>query len=296
MEKNVIILLSIILFSIILIIGVLLYLNNNLSEPNAESTINVTITSFNYTGSSNPVGVVWNDMFLLTYVNNEAIDVYNTTISFCTNSTFEMSRSIGVFDSTPPHYYIGDFLMGEKYSLGLIKANETSEFHGCIWNSLGDTSKVHGAAFIVTLESNGTLLDQETIYLQGSQNPADVTCTYHKTSLEVVGEDTKVVLLVAANYNRGNQVTIRYDDFYLSPYYTKNDAYNTPLSGNKTAPFETGAITIDSNNRNSTFQLTFQFPTNHNGYPITNYPLVYPGSSENPKIIEVIHEDLLDKE
>ena len=105
-------------------------------------------------------------MFLLTYTNNGTTDVDNITITFSTNSTFEMSREIDVFEPAPNlNNSIRSFVMGEPYSLGTIKANETKEFIGCIWNYLGDSSKVHGFAFTATLKSNDTFLDQATIMI-----------------------------------------------------------------------------------------------------------------------------------
>jgi hypothetical protein len=186
--------------------------------------------------------------------------------------------------------------MGEPYSLGLIKVNETREFHGCIWNSLGDTAKVHGATFTATLKSNDTFLDQATIYLQGSQYTSNITCTYHRISSEIVGNDTRVVLLVTANYNRGEQVTLKYDNFYVDPIHIQNDKYNSPLFANRVVPFETGSVTIDTYNRSSTFQLTFQFSTNYKGFPVSSYPLDYHLDSYDSDFIEIIYENLLNKD
>jgi hypothetical protein len=134
--------------------------------PTTATKPEAHITDFYLNGYYNPVGVVWNDMFLLTYANNGTTDVDNTTITFSTNSTFEMSREIDVFEPAPNvNNSIRSFVMGEPYSLGTIKINETKEFIGCIWNYLGDSSKVHGFAFTATLKSNETLLDQETVMI-----------------------------------------------------------------------------------------------------------------------------------
>lgn len=280
----------------VLMLGVIIYLSNNISSQNSRVAINVKITSFNITGYSNPVGIVWNDQFVLTYFNNETIDVCNTTITFSTNSSFQMRREIGVFDSVPPHNYVGGFMMNEPYPLGNIRANETKEFHGCIWNNLLDSAKVHGASFTATLQSNDTILDQATIYLQGSQNPSDITCTYHKLSSVTVNDDTSVVFLVTATYNRGNQTVLSYDNFYVGPIHTTNDTYSSPVFANEVKPFEIGSITLDPQNANSTFKLTFQFPTNYKGYPVSSCPLGYHLNSYNRNFIEIIHENLLDKD
>jgi hypothetical protein len=134
--------------------------------PTTATKPEVYITDFYLNGYYNPVGVVWIDMFNLTYTNNGTTDVDNITVTFTTNSTFEISREIDVFEPVPnQNNTIRSFVMGEPYSLGNIKANETKEFIGGIWNYLGDSSKVHGFAFTATLKSNETLLDQETVMI-----------------------------------------------------------------------------------------------------------------------------------
>lgn len=151
---------AVILFIALLFIGVAVYFGTTPKSP-AESGLNVSVTGFNLTGYYNPVGVVWNDMFNLSYTNNGAEDVDNVTVAFNTNSTYEMDRQIGIFGSGS----IGDYSMGADIPLGAIKANETKEVIGCIWNYLGDTSKVHGFAFTATLKTNSTLLSQSTIMI-----------------------------------------------------------------------------------------------------------------------------------
>lgn len=148
------------------------YGNSNITYVGGHSLIinvgaaNVGITEFLLNGYYNPVGVVWIDMFNLTYANNGTTDVDNITITFTTNSTFEISREIDVFEPAPnQNNTIRSFVMGEPYSLGSIKADETKEFIGGIWNYLGDSSKVHGFTFTATLKSNDTFLDQATIMI-----------------------------------------------------------------------------------------------------------------------------------
>jgi hypothetical protein len=134
--------------------------------PTTTTKPEVHITDFYLNGYYNPVGVVWIDMFNLTYTNNGTTDVDNITINFTTNSTFEISREIDVFEPAPnQNNTIRSFVMGEPYSLGNLKANETKEFIGGIWNYLGDSSKVHGFAFTATLKCNDTFLDQATIMI-----------------------------------------------------------------------------------------------------------------------------------
>jgi hypothetical protein len=161
---NRLVIVTVILFIAFLFTSVAIYLGTT-TKPSAESSLNVSVTGFNLTGYYNPVGVVWNDMFNLTCTNNGSADVDNLTVTFSTNSTFEMDREIDIFGPTPPQGYSGEYKMGADIPLGAINANETKEVAGCIWNYLGDSSKVHGFAFTATLKSNGTLLAQSAIMI-----------------------------------------------------------------------------------------------------------------------------------
>ena len=145
-------------FIVVLIIGILVSLNSY--PPDTTLKVNVKITSFNYTGYINPVGIIWSSAFVLNYLNNGTIDVDNVTITITTNSTYELDRTIEVFNSTYPHYYIEEFKMGEPYPLGLIKAGEEKQFHGAIFNDLTDSAKISGFAIMATLKSNDTVLDE----------------------------------------------------------------------------------------------------------------------------------------
>ena len=150
----------------ILIIGIVVSLNSNLpnsNPPNNTLKVNVKITSFNFTGHNNPVGTVWNTAFVLNYLNNGTIDVDNVTITFTTNSTYELDRKIEVFNSSHPHYYVESFRMGEPYLLGSVRAGEEKEFYGDILNDLTDSAKIWGFAIVATLKSNDTFLDQATM-------------------------------------------------------------------------------------------------------------------------------------
>ncbi len=148
----------------ILIIGILVSsLSNNNQNGAPQPITEVKITDFYLNGYSNPVGVSWNNAFVLYYINNGSTDV-NVTITFSTNSTYKMDREIFVFNSTPPHYLVGSNMMGEPYSLGIIKAGEAREFYGEVMNSLSDSSKLGGFAFVATLKSNDIILDQSEVY------------------------------------------------------------------------------------------------------------------------------------
>jgi hypothetical protein len=275
----------------ILTVGILVYLGINSSNQSVEPA-NVTITSFNLTGYNNPVGVVWNDAFVLNYTNNGLTDVNNVTIAFTTNSPYQIKRELSVFDSAYPHYYISALTMGESYLLGVIKAGEYKEFHGEVWNNLEDAAKMGGYAFFATLKSNDTILDQAQLSIPKFETH-NITCTYHQISLENIEADTKVAFLVTANINNGSQATLSFDKFYLTAMYSENVTTSYPITHiSDVAPWETGSITLDNGNRTSSFQLTFQFPSYFRENPVSSYTLAYSLAYSNS--IEVIHEGLLD--
>ena len=122
--------------AVILITVILVYLSSN--SPKETLKANVKITSFNYTGSSNPGGIRWDSCFVLEYLNNGTIDVHNVTITLTTNSTYELDREVWVYTLSKPHYFIGSFEMGKPYSLGSIKAGEEKRLYGGICNDLTD--------------------------------------------------------------------------------------------------------------------------------------------------------------
>lgn len=132
---------------------------------------NVTIDSFNHTGYNSPVGVAWNYGFTLNYTNRGLTDAQNVTLTFNTESPYQIERELSVFGSAPPHNYVETVLMGEPYSLGDIKAGETKEFVGEIWNTVADGAKIRGYAFSATLESNNVVLDRATIIIPGPTSP-----------------------------------------------------------------------------------------------------------------------------
>jgi len=278
----------------IVAVGIGIYLANNTLSPTPQPIINVTITHFGLHGIINPVGMIWCPIFMLNSTNYGTTDINNVTLTITTNSTYKISREVSLFNSTT-HSGTDTFEMGESYSFGNISAGRTQQLDGVFFNELGDSSKLAGSAIVATLKSNGTILDQATIYLQGSQDSSEITCAFHEISSETVGNDTKIILLATAKCNTGNQAILSYDKFHLTPWYTKNDTYHSPLFSNTVVPLETGTITIGRQDTNSTFQLTFQYPTYYQGYPVGGHSFGYSKDShDSENFIELIHEDLLD--
>ncbi|NLF87919.1 hypothetical protein GX563_03760 [Candidatus Bathyarchaeota archaeon] len=274
---------------VILTIGIVYSVVNSMQSG---LPVNVTITSFNLTGYGNPVGVVWNDEFALNYTNSGLTDANNVSITFSTNSPFQIKREISVFDPNYPHYYIDSLTMGQAYPLGTIKAGGYKEFHGEIWNNLDDSAKMGGYTVYVTLKSKDMILDQAQLLIPKLQT-YNITCTYHQKSLESVDADRKVAFLVTANSVNGSQANLSFEKFYLNVMYAENLTTAYPVTRFYDAvPWETGTITLDTDNWTSDFQLTFQFPSYFKGSPLNSYSLVYQAGYSDS--IQVIHEDLLD--
>jgi hypothetical protein len=134
--------------------------NNNPFKPK----IDARITSFKITGYNNPVGVVWNPNFVLNYTNFGSELIENLTLTFTTNSTYQMERELSIFDPVPPHYYVAGSTMGQPIVVESLKAGETKVFYGEVWNNLEDSSKLSGFAIIATLKFQDMILDQAFVY------------------------------------------------------------------------------------------------------------------------------------
>jgi len=116
---------------------------------------------------------------------------------------------------------------------------------------------------------------------------SNIALNYSEVSRTSEGVDTILVLAVTAEYNFGQAVTINFQDFTLDiaverggppPIQPGSEIYEGTAK-----PLETGNVTLDSNSRQNSFQLTFEFSTlQDNLYgqtPFTGYELVYSGST-----------------
>ena len=165
--RNVLIISSICISILLAGVALIVYssFGNNPSKPNNNvKIIDVKITSFNITGYNNPVSVVWSPSFTLNYTNFETMRVDNLTLTFTTNSTYEMEREIHIFSPMPPHYYIAGSTMGQPIALESLNGGETKTFYGEVWNSLDDSSKLHGFAIIAALKWQDIILDKSFVY------------------------------------------------------------------------------------------------------------------------------------
>jgi hypothetical protein len=116
----------------------------------------------------------------------------------------------------------------------------------------------------------------------------NIALDYSEISRASEGNNTRLVLAVTATYNFGGPVTIVFQSFTLNiaverggppPFIQPGDFWYTGTAN----PLETGTVTLDSNNSEESFQLTFVFstlqPNTEGQTPFTNYQLVYSGST-----------------
>ena len=151
MKKLGLVVVAVLLIIVILVVGLFVYLGN------PEPSISAMITDFEITGFDNNsnVGVAWDCMFTLIFLNNGTTDINNLTLTFSTNSTYPVSRTIsGAINSSGTYSEGGRFTMGEQHAVGPIKVGEEKRFDGEIENDLADSKLLRGFTVIATLKSN----------------------------------------------------------------------------------------------------------------------------------------------
>jgi len=91
-----------------------------------------------------------------------------------------------------------------------------------------------------------------------TQPETSLTVTYTETNREEDDGTTKVTLTVDVTYNNGNDITIKYSEFYLQLYTPRMIVY---MAGGKVAPINSGSFNLDPSHKTQTFQLDFAFST-----------------------------------
>lgn len=107
-----------------------------------------------------------------------------------------------------------------------------------------------------------------------------LTVTYTETSRTENIDKTKVTLTVDVTYKNGDSITIKYSQFYLQLYTSRNIF---PWGVGTTAPKNSGSFTLGPSHKTQTIQLNFEFDTtcfNGMDYGLkTAYQLEYDGSA-----------------
>jgi hypothetical protein len=112
---------------------------------------------------------------------------------------------------------------------------------------------------------------------------SNIALGYNEVSRQTIGDDTKILLEVNAQYNFGNAVTLNYQNFNLTIITNATHGIPPVTFREQTGiakPLETGSVTIDSTNRAANFSLTFQFQTKRETFygdilDFTGYDVTY---------------------
>jgi hypothetical protein len=91
---------------------------------------------------------------------------------------------------------------------------------------------------------------------------APYNLSYTELSRETIGNDTRIVVTIKAQYNWGESVTINYQGFNLRVFIVQGGlALNMMINSDNVRPNEEGQVTINSSNSTANFQLSFEFPS-----------------------------------
>jgi hypothetical protein len=91
---------------------------------------------------------------------------------------------------------------------------------------------------------------------------APYNLSYTELTRETVGNDTRIVVIINAQYNWGDFATIYYQGFNLQVFIVQGGlALNMMVNSDNVRPLEEGQVTINGSNSTANFQLLFEFPS-----------------------------------
>jgi hypothetical protein len=130
--------------------------------PTAKPITNVHITNFYFNRFFSAEGLSWNAGFVFEVTNNETEKAENLTLTFNSESPYNMNRTIRFYNNTSlTNQIFAD--MGKPCFLGSLEQGETKVLYGAILNNMDDSFRIRGYAFNVTLRIGDTVLDQAVI-------------------------------------------------------------------------------------------------------------------------------------
>ena len=132
--------------------------------PSMKPISNVHITNFHFTGFFPAEGLSWHAGFIIEVTNNETQRVDNLTLTFVSESPYNMTRTIRFYNNANPADQ-GFIEMGQPWFLSPSQQGEVKELHGAALNNMDDSYKIRGYALNVTLRIGDTVLDQATIMI-----------------------------------------------------------------------------------------------------------------------------------
>jgi hypothetical protein len=127
---------------------------------------NIHITNFHFTNFFPAEGLSWHAGFIIEITNNETERADNLTLTFVSESPYNMNRTVGFYNNTAPLNY--RFVeMGQPCFLEPIEQGQTKLLYGYIQDNMDDYYRIRGYAFNVTLKIGDTVLDQAVTDIPG---------------------------------------------------------------------------------------------------------------------------------
>jgi hypothetical protein len=130
--------------------------------PTMKPITNVHITDFHFTGFFPAEGLSWHAGFIIEITNNETERVDNLTLTFVSESPYNMNRTIRFFNNDNPSDQ-GYVEMGQPWFLSPLQQGEAKVLHGAALDNMDDSYKIRGYALDVTLRNGDAVLDQAVI-------------------------------------------------------------------------------------------------------------------------------------
>jgi hypothetical protein len=138
--------------------------NSQTPTPTMKPITNIHITNFHFTNFFPAEGLSWHAGFIIEITNNETERVDNLTLTFVSESPYNMTRTIRCYNNTYPSDQ-GYVEMGQPWFLNPLQQGEAKVLHGAALNNMDDSYKIRGYALNVTLRIDDTVLDQATIMI-----------------------------------------------------------------------------------------------------------------------------------
>jgi hypothetical protein len=210
--------------------------NPQTPTPTLKPITDVHISDFHFTNFFPAEGLSWNAGFVIAVTNNETVSVENLTLTFVSESPYNMTRTVGFYNNTYPsnQRYVE---MGQPCLLGPLEQGETKVFYGYIQDNMDDYYKIRGYTFVATLRIGNTVFDQATVNIPAQDTQPSPT-VFHKPST------LKVISPINNSTYSSNTVAVIYSiDSIVKWSYYKIDDYSNPAGIGDFTSFK-GNITL----------------------------------------------------
>lgn len=144
--------------------------NMETPAPTTKPITNVHLSNFQFTRFFAAEGLSWHAGFVIEITNNETVRVDDLTLTFVSESPYDMNRTVGFYNNVGP-YSQRYVVMGQPCFLDSLEQGETMVLSDYIINNMGDSYRIRGYDFVVTLRIGDTVLDQATTMIPGPTYP-----------------------------------------------------------------------------------------------------------------------------